>query len=111
MRRTEMVLMAGALFLLACRTDTGDRGFGVSGTVKSAESHEPIPDAWVSLHDTIPEDRWSVDSIGAFAVATWGCGVAELFAGGEGFQTYDTIVDGRGCPNIKDVLIELVPAK
>lgn len=101
-------VVASALFM-SCDNTVGDTSFGVSGTVRAKTTHESIVAAWCALGDSCVDCRFEVDSTGAFSAATWGCGIETLYLGAPGYLTYDTIVDGRGCPVIRGLVIELEP--
>lgn len=101
-------LGAIALFI-SCDNTVGDTSFGVSGTVRSKTTHEPVVAAWCALGDSCVDCRFEVDSTGAFSAATWGCGTETFYLGAPRYLTYDTIIEGRGCPVIKDLVIELEP--
>ncbi len=110
MQLCRICSIALAISLIACAGDTGDVGFGVSGVVLSASTHEPIINAWAAFDDTIPGLHREVDSTGIFSIATWGCGTRDLFFGAPGYKTYDTTVTSYRCRSIDSVVIELTPS-
>lgn len=107
---SRLVLIVLAVGLAGCARDTGDVGFGVSGLVRSASTHEPLLNAWATFDDTTAVARTDgrVDSVGNFAVGTWGCGERQLYVGAGGYLTYDTTIVSDRCQSFEGLVIELV---
>lgn len=105
------IVVALAIGILSC-DDVGEVGYGVSGVVRSASTHDPIPNAWATFNDTTAVDKadGGVDSAGNFTVGTFGCSERQLFVGAPGFITFDTTIATTKCRSISGLVIELMEA-